>query len=115
MQISAGHSVDTNSTSSLEKNPRQDMTQELIPLSLVQRCLTPSALFPLAEQSGGGERDFLYLHTLGRDCLQRVVSAETVLTPSTSGKCRAGYDTKNQTFINMQAKLRVHKLHFSLE
>lgn len=81
------------------------MTQELIPLSLVQRCLTPSALFPLAEQSGGGERDFLYLHTLGRDCLQRVVSAETVLTPSTSGKCRAGYDTKNQTFINMQAKL----------
>lgn len=39
------------------------MTQELVPLSLLQRCLTPSALFPLAEQFGGGERDFLYLHT----------------------------------------------------
>lgn len=92
VQISAGRSVDTNSTSSLEKNPRQDMTQELVPLSLLQRCLTPSALFPLAEQFGGGERDFLYLHThtLGRDCLRRVVSAEAVLTPSTSGKCRAG-------------------------
>lgn len=78
MQISAGRSVDTNGTSPLEKNPRQDMTQELFP-RLGCRFLPPAALVWLAEQLGGGERDFLCLHTLGRDGLQRVASAEPVL------------------------------------
>lgn len=47
MQISAGRSVDTNGARSLEKDPRRDRPRELIPLSLLQRCLIPAAIFPI--------------------------------------------------------------------
>lgn len=74
MQISAGRSVDTNGARPLEKDPRQDRPRDLIPLSLLQRCLIPAAIFLSAGQLGGGERDFLHVRALGRARLRGVVS-----------------------------------------
>lgn len=62
VQISAGHSVDTNGTPSLEKNPQQDVTQELHPPPPpTPRCLRRGDV--LFHRSGGGERHFLYLRS----------------------------------------------------
>lgn len=73
-QISAGRAVDTNDAPSQEKDPRQDGTRALIPLSVLQRSLLPAAIFQSAGQFGGGERDFLYVPALGRGGLHRVAS-----------------------------------------
>lgn len=73
VQISAGRCVDTNGTPWLQKNPQQDVTQELNPMSWLQRCLFSSALFRRG-------RLFLYFQTPGRYSLHCLVSGAFIFT-----------------------------------